>query len=211
MKGLVWSYPVASKAKIVQIHKLFLTISALVVFSVQAALPVNAQCTSRPRSCTGFGSCGAFLEWLVDGTFSENCTSAQGGWVFFNASRAQDNGFCGLSQNSYARLPQDATMYQRFQHNASYMSPEFWLGFDIEGGNPQAQGGELVVWIYNSTNKNWTLVATFPNTSSISCGHSLYSFYRPDWVGKLLYIYFDTTMYEEGNWRIDGVTFAQRS
>jgi hypothetical protein len=208
MKGLVCSHSVGSKAKRVQIHKLFLAISALVVFFVLAVLPVNAQCTSRPRSCT-WGGCAGVVEWLVDNSFDENCSSSQGGWLFFNASRAQDNGFCGWSQNSYARLPQNSTLYQRFQHD-NLGTSLFWLAFDIEGGNPQAQSGDLTVWIFSYPNNNWTMVERFANNSTISCGHRLYSFDRPDWKGQELYIYFDTTMYEEGNWRIDGVTFSQR-
>ena len=205
MKKLVCSEPVVSAVKSVQIHKPFLAVSALAVFFMLSALPVNAQCSSRPRSPNG--NVPNVVEWLVDNSFSENCTFSQGGWFFGNATRTSANGICGATQNPYAKLPQNSTLYQRFQHDG-LGSPQFVLGFDIEGGNPQASGW-LDVWIYNKTNNQWTLVDTFPNNSPISCGHRGYNFYRPDWIGKLLYVYFDTTFYDDGNWKIDSVEFQQ--
>lgn len=185
--------------------KLFLAISALGVFFMLSALPVNAQCSSRPRSPNW--NIPNVDEWLVDNTFSENCTYSQGGWFFGNATRTSTNGICGATENPYARLAQNSTLYQKFQHNGQGTS-QFTLGFDIEGGNPQASGW-LDVWIFNATNNQWTLVDTFPHNSPISCGHRGYSFNRPDWIGKLLFVYFDTTNYEDGNWKIDWVEFQQ--
>ena len=185
--------------------KPFLTLSALAVFFMLSALPVNAQCSSRPHSPSW--NVPNVVEWLVDSTFSQNCTFSQGGWFFGNATRTSVNGICGATQNPYAKLSQNSTVYQRFQHDGLGTS-QFFLGFDIEGGNPQA-AGSLDVWIYNGTNNQWTLVDTFPNNSPISCGHRGYNFNRSDWIGKLLYVYFDTTFYDDGNWKIDWVEFQQ--
>jgi hypothetical protein len=206
MTRLVCSEPVVSTGKWLQIHKLLIPVSVVAVFFVLTAVPVNAQCSSRPRYLSWGG--GQFVEWLVDNEFSETtCTFSQGGWFFGNASRMTVNGICGATQNHYAKLGANSTLYQRFQHNNQGDS-QFVLGFDIEGGNTQAAGW-LDVWIYNETNNNWTLVDTFPNNSLVSCGHKGYSFNRPDWRGKLLYVYFDTTFYDDGNWKIDRVEFQQ--
>jgi len=179
----------------------------MAVFFVLTAVPVNAQCSSRPRFLSWGG--GQFVEWLVDNEFNDTtCTFSDGGWYFSNAWRTTVNGICGATENPYAKFGQNSIMYQQFQHNNKGDS-HFVLGFDIEGGNPQASG-YLDVWIHNATDNKSTLVARFQNNSPISCGHKGYSFNRPDWRGKLLWVYFSSTTFNgDPNWKIDRVEFQQ--